>query len=213
LTTAQKISCGGTGDPDASSNANKNTKPLDGDIEKMFKGFPRNSISRSLLSPAWLVGPSTFHLPIPERVQFMEAFCILYQARGHLAPEWSGSGTASSEERLLARNLPARNGASGRYLMGLDLTALPGVEVSMARKSVSFAQFFHRINPDTTIDSICGYCLLTVATAGTLTELEVPESNHHCRTPTRLSGPRQPSGYPSSGAGCPVMPKDSCQAR
>jgi hypothetical protein len=50
----------------------------------------------------------------------------------------------------------------------------------MAKTSVSFAQFFYRVNPDCTIDAICGYCFLTVATANTRTELQSLESAHHC---------------------------------
>ena len=50
----------------------------------------------------------------------------------------------------------------------------------MAKTSVSFAQFFYRVNPDSTIDAICGYCFLTVATANTRTELRLFESAHHC---------------------------------
>jgi hypothetical protein len=50
----------------------------------------------------------------------------------------------------------------------------------MAKTSVSFAQFFYRVNPDTTIDAICGYCFLTVATANTRTELRLIEAAHHC---------------------------------
>jgi len=51
----------------------------------------------------------------------------------------------------------------------------------MAKTSVSFAQFFYRVNTDSTIDAICGYCFLTVATANTRTELRLLESAHHCR--------------------------------
>ena len=50
----------------------------------------------------------------------------------------------------------------------------------MAKTSVSFAQFFYRVNPDSTIDAICGYCFLTVATANTRTELRLFESAHQC---------------------------------
>jgi hypothetical protein len=50
----------------------------------------------------------------------------------------------------------------------------------MAKTSVSFAQFFYRDNPDSTIDAICGYCFLTVATANTRTELRITEAAHHC---------------------------------
>jgi hypothetical protein len=59
----------------------------------------------------------------------------------------------------------------------------------MARKSVSFAQFFHRVNADGTIDAICGYCLSTAATANTQTEIRLLQSAHHCghsrNTPAR----------------------------
>jgi hypothetical protein len=66
---------------------------------------------------------------------------------------------------------------------GLHSSHCPsGREVEfMAKTSVSFAQFFYRVNPDTTIDAICGYCFLTVATANTRTELRLRESAHHCR--------------------------------
>jgi hypothetical protein len=50
----------------------------------------------------------------------------------------------------------------------------------MTTKSVSFAQYFYRCNADKTIDSICGYCFLTVATAYTESELRRLESAHHC---------------------------------
>jgi hypothetical protein len=60
----------------------------------------------------------------------------------------------------------------------------------MARKSVSFAQFFYRVNPDSTIDSICGYCFETVATANTQADLRSLESDHHCGVGA-LSEPNQ----------------------
>jgi hypothetical protein len=51
---------------------------------------------------------------------------------------------------------------------------------SMVNKSVSFAQYFYRVNADGTLDSICGYCFLTVATADTENELRRLESAHRC---------------------------------
>jgi hypothetical protein len=50
----------------------------------------------------------------------------------------------------------------------------------MAKTGLSFAQFFYRVNPDNTIDAICGYCFLTVATANTRTQLRSLQSAHHC---------------------------------
>ena len=47
-------------------------------------------------------------------------------------------------------------------------------------KSVSFCQFFYRRNSDNSIDAICGYCLLTVATADTETEIQARTSSHVC---------------------------------
>jgi hypothetical protein len=90
----------------------------------------------------------------------------------------------------------------------------------MARKSLSFAQFFYRVNSDNTIDSICGDCFLTIATARTQTELRSPESNHDCRNSlSPFSEPNQAvdskvrlahacqrgSGVAQWGAFCPVF--------
>jgi hypothetical protein len=47
-------------------------------------------------------------------------------------------------------------------------------------KGVSFGQFFHRRNSDLTVDSICGYCLVTAATAANETELHAKEFTHRC---------------------------------
>jgi hypothetical protein len=65
----------------------------------------------------------------------------------------------------------------------------------MAKTSVSFAQYFYRDNPDSTIDAICGYCLLTVATANTRTELRLLESAHHCGNSLRVRAPLNGLGF------------------
>jgi hypothetical protein len=49
-----------------------------------------------------------------------------------------------------------------------------------AKKDVSFAQFFYRVNPNRTIDSICGFCFLTVATDENKAALRTPELTHCC---------------------------------
>jgi hypothetical protein len=49
-----------------------------------------------------------------------------------------------------------------------------------ATKSGSFSRFFYRLNPDKTIDAICGVCFLTAATAETEDERHALESHHHC---------------------------------
>jgi hypothetical protein len=49
-----------------------------------------------------------------------------------------------------------------------------------ATKNVHFHQFFYRINPDKTVDSICAFCYLTAATAATQEELHVREREHQC---------------------------------
>jgi hypothetical protein len=46
-------------------------------------------------------------------------------------------------------------------------------------------QFVYRCNLDGTTDSICSFCFLTVATAGTFAQLKTPEKAHLChRQPT-----------------------------
>jgi hypothetical protein len=49
-----------------------------------------------------------------------------------------------------------------------------------AKKDVSFAQFFYRVNPNRTIDSICGFCFLTVATDENKAALRTSELTHCC---------------------------------
>jgi len=41
-------------------------------------------------------------------------------------------------------------------------------------------QFIHRLNEDGTIDSICGDCFITVATARSCSALEHEERKHCC---------------------------------
>ena len=45
---------------------------------------------------------------------------------------------------------------------------------------IYFAQFFQRTNADATIDSICGLCFNTVASAIKDEELRVQEAKHRC---------------------------------
>jgi hypothetical protein len=47
-------------------------------------------------------------------------------------------------------------------------------------KGASFGQFFYRRNSDLTVDSICGYCLVTAATAANEAELHAKELAHRC---------------------------------
>lgn len=48
------------------------------------------------------------------------------------------------------------------------------------RQGACFSQFVYRTNPDNTIDSICAFCFLTVATAENRADLHQPESAHEC---------------------------------
>jgi hypothetical protein len=50
----------------------------------------------------------------------------------------------------------------------------------MARKTASFAQFFYRVNPDSTIESICGFCFAASAAMLDRAKLQLWEANHHC---------------------------------
>ena len=47
-------------------------------------------------------------------------------------------------------------------------------------KGAPFSQFFHRFNSDLSVDSICGYCLLTAATAANEADLRAKELAHRC---------------------------------
>jgi hypothetical protein len=59
-----------------------------------------------------------------------------------------------------------------------------------------FRQFFHFVNSDLSMDSICGFCLLTAAWAPNEADLRARELSHPClpRKGSALSpSPRQPS--------------------
>jgi hypothetical protein len=49
-----------------------------------------------------------------------------------------------------------------------------------SRQGACFSQFVYRTNPDNTIDSICAFCFLTVATAENRANLHQPECVHQC---------------------------------
>jgi hypothetical protein len=45
---------------------------------------------------------------------------------------------------------------------------------------MTMSNFFHRINVNCTIDSICTGCFRTIAVGNTHEELADPENAHHC---------------------------------
>jgi hypothetical protein len=50
----------------------------------------------------------------------------------------------------------------------------------MADTKRSYPQFFYRRNSDNTMDAICGFCFLTVASAESEADLHALESVHQC---------------------------------
>jgi hypothetical protein len=50
----------------------------------------------------------------------------------------------------------------------------------MARPSASFAQFFYRVNPDKTIEAICGLCFMGSDPVTNQAGLKSWELAHHC---------------------------------
>jgi hypothetical protein len=50
----------------------------------------------------------------------------------------------------------------------------------MARKTASFAQFFYRVNPDSTIESICGFCFEASVAMLDKAKLRLWEASHQC---------------------------------
>ncbi len=62
-----------------------------------------------------------------------------------------------------------------------NVGVVTGVEVTiMNQKGVSFAQFFYRVNPDKTIESICGFCFMASAASDSQTNLRAWELTHRC---------------------------------
>jgi hypothetical protein len=51
---------------------------------------------------------------------------------------------------------------------------------SMAHSNSCFAQFFYRVNPDKTMDSICGYCFEASAPSADREQLRSWETTHCC---------------------------------
>jgi hypothetical protein len=50
----------------------------------------------------------------------------------------------------------------------------------MAAPKGSYSQFFYRRNANKTMDAICGFCFLTVASAESEADLHALESVHQC---------------------------------
>jgi hypothetical protein len=47
-------------------------------------------------------------------------------------------------------------------------------------RSIQSTQFFHRLNADSTFESICGLCFLTVAKTADKETLQPTEAAHNC---------------------------------
>jgi len=56
---------------------------------------------------------------------------------------------------------------------------------------ISDVPFIHRNNPDSTIDSICLNCFMTVGTAKSESELHWRELNHNCERAVELERDRR----------------------
>ncbi len=46
--------------------------------------------------------------------------------------------------------------------------------------TVGFAQFFYRVNPDKTMDAICGHCFSASEPGSDKSTLKTWEATHHC---------------------------------
>ena len=50
----------------------------------------------------------------------------------------------------------------------------------MANRNAYFPQFFYRVNPDKTIDAICGFCFAASPSADNQADLRIWETAHCC---------------------------------
>ncbi len=78
--------------------------------------------------------------------------------------------------------------------MGVSMSAFFETFVTMVafmRDLPKSLQFVHRKKQDGTVDSICGYCAKTVATASDLSALNEAETNHKCLDQGVLRGDRR----------------------
>lgn len=69
----------------------------------------------------------------------------------------------------------------------------------MAATQGSYRQFFYRRNDDNTMDAICGFCFLTVASGESEADLPTLECVHHCnQEDTRVDWSHTPTWQGSS---------------
>jgi hypothetical protein len=67
-----------------------------------------------------------------------------------------------------------------RSVAASHVSVVSGIEVNQAMKGAFFAQFFYRINPDKTIESICGFCFMGSRASDNHADLQAWESAHRC---------------------------------
>jgi hypothetical protein len=89
------------------------------------------------------------------------------------------------KERWMGRYLLLKRGLRQRDFRLSESCATPAFKNSImkpddASRGVHYHQFFYRINPDKTVDSICAFCYLTAATANSQAELHELERAHRC---------------------------------
>jgi hypothetical protein len=68
-----------------------------------------------------------------------------------------------------------------RHRPSKPILILTSIEViAVAATNLYFAQFFYRVNPNKSIESICGVCFLASPAADDKTGLKAWESAHRC---------------------------------
>jgi hypothetical protein len=89
------------------------------------------------------------------------------------------------KERWMGRYLLLKRGLRQRGFRLSESCATPAFKNPImkpddASRGVHYHQFFYRINPDKTVDSICAFCYMTAATANSQGELHELERAHRC---------------------------------
>ena len=89
------------------------------------------------------------------------------------------------KERGMGRYLLLKRGLRRRDFRLFKTCATPAfrnpiMKPDDASRGVHYHQFFYRINPDKTVDSICAFCYMTAATANSQAEIHELERKHRC---------------------------------
>ena len=122
-----------------------------------------------------------------ERRVFLRDVVLSVREKATEARRFMGPGKRFGcvKERGMGRYLLLKRGLRRRDFRLSESCATPAfrnpiMKPDDASRGVHYHQFFYRINPDKTVDSICAFCYMTAATANSQAEIHELERKHRC---------------------------------